>query len=133
MDATKWYEKEALSKETTDKIIKNGDYRINLFELSANNPHQSAFIKLGDRIELRMNNGLVGYYTITALKDGYGFDVVVGRDETGIQEKGREFCLDAGANAEIYDVAYKVLAAFPWELSSSHQRNMHQQCFQQKH
>ena len=110
----KWWERRPLPEKELSRLVENSGYR-KMREISPyNNPEQEKHISVGSRIAILMNNGLIGYYTITALADGDGLSVV-GRDETGIQEKGTKFCLDEGVNKDLWDVGYKVLDKFPWE------------------
>lgn len=82
-------------------------------ELSPHHPQQREFVNVGDKIAILMNNGLLGYYTVTRLQDVDG-SCVVGRDETGVDEKGTEFALDSSLRW-CQDRGYKVLPRFPWE------------------
>jgi hypothetical protein len=109
----KWYARNPLSRKELETLIAEGGYR-KMHEISPyRNAAQSDHITPNDKVALLLNNGLVGYYTITALRDDSGL-CAIGRDESGIQDKGREFRLDSGF-FNIYDVGYKVLEKFPWE------------------
>lgn len=108
----KWYEKEKLPKRALDELILKGGFR-HMQELSPNNSNQLNHIQIDSKIEVLMNNGLSAYYTITNLKDRYGL-YVVGRDETGIQEKGMEFRIGSSM-CWCYESGYRVLEKFPWE------------------
>ena len=112
METVRWYQKEPLHRHELEKLMEENGFR-EIYEISPCKPNQSKHVKIGDKIEVLMNNGLRGYYTITAMRDASRFHVV-GRDETGINEKGEEFALDSSM-CWCYDVAYKVLEKFAWE------------------
>lgn len=110
----KWWEKNPLPRSKLEELMKEGNYRP-MGEMSPDNPNQRQYIKVSDKIAILLNNGVVGYYTITSLKAKYDHHSPVGRDECGVQVKGEMFCLDSGVNKDIRDVGYKVLQKFPWE------------------
>ena len=114
----KWYEKQVLPAGELERLIQEEGFNKHMGKISPyNNPNQSKYVKLGDKLAVLRNNGIVGYYTITAMKDKSGFHVV-GRDETGTSKKGMEFCLDSSM-CWCFDVGYKVISKFPWESIST--------------
>ncbi|MEN9625721.1 MAG: hypothetical protein RL557_49 [archaeon] len=113
MEATlKWYEKDPLSKSELERLIRENNYR-NMYEISPHNPEQSQHIQIGNKIAVLSNNGIVAYYTITELANRDGL-FIVGRDETGTEERGKEFALDSSMGW-CFNCGYKVLEKFPWE------------------
>ena len=108
----RWWERENLNWRDLERLMQEGNFR-KISEISPENSEQSKYIKVGDKIALLLSNGLVGYYTITALKDIDG-TCIVGRDETGIQVKGETFALDSSFSW-CQDRGYKKLEKFPWE------------------
>lgn len=82
-------------------------------ELSPSRNEAGKFAMVGDKVAVLLNNGLVAYYTITALGDIDGTHIV-GRDETGITIKKQEFAIDSGMGW-CQNRGYKILEKFPWE------------------
>ena len=109
----KWYQQENLSYDDQQKLLREGSFR-KIHELDPKNSDLE--VRVGDRIAILLSNGLVGYYTITAVED-VDRQYIYGRDESGISEKGREFALDSGM-FPIHDIGFKVVQNFPWETKS---------------
>ena len=109
----RWYQKEPLSTKKLDEMMEEFSFR-KINEISPTNPNQHKFIKKGDKIAVLLSNGMTGYYTITSLMDKDKI-CIVGRDENGIQNKRMEFCIDSSMFG-IYDVGYKLVDKFPWEV-----------------
>ncbi len=110
-----WHERKPLHRDELKRMMKAEGFR-DISEIFPRNPNQSKLIQVGTKVEIMVNNGLRGYYTITALTHKFG-DIIegpVGRDESGLQVKGEEFVFDSSMGI-IWDVGYKVVDRFPWE------------------
>src|SRR3989338_1917581 len=113
-DTLNWYEKEPLSFRELERLVSDGNFRpIN--EISPyKNPRQTENISVGAKIAVLLNNGIISYYTIISLSDKDGLHAV-GRDETGVSDKGNDFCIDSSMGW-CQSRGYKVLEKFPFEM-----------------